>query len=384
MKHRSVWVVVVASMMLLSTSQADLAYAGLKSMTSNAIAQGISSGSWAAVAGADQNVTSADRAGSGYPMVLSSTGSTSVCTVIHLAIYKTRTSSAFIGTLKKEVNVDSVDPKITVGMPVSGPGVVAGNTVEAIDPILKLITLTIGGNTTNNNQDLLIGNPSGFDSTTSSFSATTTPFPVNPEGPTWNNSSTGTADVVRIQDINKFNNLKVGMLVQELVNGEIGSRIANSGTNKIKEKIMDGTQRIVLTNGGNSTLKYGELLFNNFCPGSGSSSSSGFFTLKNTGDFAINSMSITQTGTAVSAGNTLTWSTCSGTWTESTGACSTTPVTVLTTTSSSGAQQLILALSPGQSVRIKAHQTPASGSTTLNISVSVATSDLAPATASNA
>jgi len=385
MKARSVWLVVVASMLLLATSQADFAFAALRSFSTNSTSQSISTGNWAVVAGADQNVTSADRAGSAYSTTFSSISSKPACTVVHWALYKSKTSSSFIGTLKKQVNVDYIDPNVMVGMPVSGSGIVAGNTIEAIDPILKTLTLTIGGNT-GNNQDLTIGIPSGFDSSSSAFNATTSPYPVSPEGATWNNSSSGTADTVKIQDLDKFNKLKVGMLVQELVNGAIGTRIANSGTNVIKEKLTDGSKRIVLTNGGNSTLRYGELLFNNFCPGTSSGSNTGraFFTIKNTGDLLVNSMSVTQTGTALSGGNSVTWSICGGLWNESTGACSASITSLLTTTSISGNQLLSLSLAPGDYVRVRAESSPAGGTATLNISISVSTSDLRAATSTTA
>jgi hypothetical protein len=123
------------------------------------------------------------------------------------------------------------------------------------------------------------------------------------------------------------------------------------------------------------------LLFNNFCSSSisssGSGSGSGFLYLKNTGDFTLVSMRITQSGTVLSGGNTVTWSTCGGVWTGT--VCSISPATILTTTSSSGAQQLSLSLAPGGYVKVRAVSSPSGGLGTLSVSVSVSTSDLASA-----
>jgi hypothetical protein len=380
MKRRSVWVVAVASMMLLATSQTDHAFAALNSLTRNSTPQGISSASWAAVAGVDQNVTSADRAGSAYSVPWTSTSSPAPCTVIHWALYESTTAERFQYSGTK-VFVYYLDPNVMIGMPVSGPGIVANNTLEKIDRSDGTIylTMTLGGNTTNKGGKLTFGVPSGFDNSSSAFNATTSPYPVSPEGPTWNSSSLDVNNVVRIQDSSKFAKLNVGMMVQEYIDGAIGSRISNSGVNRIAEKLTDN--RIRLTYGGNSTLRYGELLFNNFCSSSisssGSGSGSGFLYLKNTGDFTLVSMRITQSGTVLSGGNTVTWSTCGGVWTGT--VCSISPATILTTTSSSGAQQLSLSLAPGGYVKVRAVSSPSGGLGTLSVSVSVSTSDLASA-----
>ncbi|MBF8251813.1 MAG: hypothetical protein HW379_155 [Actinobacteria bacterium] len=350
MKRRSVWVVVVTSMMLLTTSQADLAYAGLKSITRNVTPQGISSGTWGAVAGVDQTVTSADRAGSAYAMNLSST-----CTS-GSDITKTTSGSWTSGTI---ITLNDVIG-LQVGYLVTGVGIANSYPVgtDPLSSVQRIKTLLSG-----NRIELTNG-------TSTSASGSTLTFTVAKRLNKVRDSVTGGVnDRKEIETVESVSDLVVGMVLR-------GANIFNSGTNTIVA--LTASNRFDTATGPNTDSN--QIIA--FTSPSGCTSSS-FFTLKNTGDLAINSMSITQTGTALSAGNTLTWSTCSGTWTESTGACSTTAVTVLTTTSSSGAQQLTLALTPGQSVRIKTHLTPASGSTTLNISVSVSTSDLSPATTSN-
>ena len=351
MKRRSVWVVVVTSMMLLSISQTDLAYAALQSSSENLTPQGISSGTWAAVAGVDQNVTSADRAGSAYAMSLSS-----VCTSGSDITKTTSGSWATSGTI---ITLNDLTG-LQVGYIVTGAGI-ANSYVLGTDPassVQRIKTLLSG-----NRIELTSG-------INTSVSGTVLTFTVAKQlNKVFDSVAGGTNDRKLIETVETVTDLVVGMVLR-------GTNIINTGTNTIVS--FSTSNRFVTATGPNTNSN--QIIAFSTAPVCKSSS---FFTLKNTGDLAINSMSITQTGTALSTGKTLTWSTCSGTWTESTGACSTTPVTVLTTTSSSGAQQLTLALSPGQSVRIQTILTPASGSTTLNISVSVSTTDLAPATTSN-
>lgn len=351
MKRRSVWVVVVTSMMLLSTSQADLAYAALKSTSKNSTPQAISTGTWGAVAGVDQNVTSADRAGSAYAMNLSS-----VC-ASGSDITKTTsgswTSSGTIVTLNDVTGLQ-------VGYLVTGTGI-ANSYVLGTSPassVQRIKTLLSG-----NRIELVNG-------TSTSASGTQLTFTVGKQlNRVFDSVSGGSNDKKGIETIETVSDLAVGMILR-------GSSLSNSGTNTIVS--FSTTTRFITATGPNTDAN--QIIA--FTSPSVCTSSS-YFTLKNTGDFAINSMSITQTGTAVSAGNTLTWSTCSGTWSESTGGCSGTISSILTTTSVSGAQQLSVALSPGQSARIQTALTPASGSTTLNISVSVSTTDLVVATTSN-
>ena len=351
MKRRSVWVVVVTSMMLLVTTQADLAYAGLKSITRNATAQGISSGTWGAVAGIDQNVTSADRAGSAYAMSLSS-----VCTSGSDITKTTSGSWATSGTI---ITLNDLTG-LQVGYLVTGVGI-ANSYVLGTDPassVQRIKTLLSG-----NRIELTSG-------INTSVSGTVLTFTVAKQlNKVFDSVAGGTNDRKLIETFETVTDLVVGMVLR-------GTNIINTGTNTIAS--FTTSNRFITAAGPNTDSN--QIIAFSIAPVCTSSS---FFTLKNTGDLAINSMSITQTGTALSTGNTITWSTCSGTWTESTGACSTAPVTVLTTTSSSGAQQLALPLSPGQSVRIQTILTPASGSTTLNISVSVSTTDLVAATTSN-
>jgi uncharacterized protein (DUF2237 family) len=170
-----------------------------------------------------------------------------------------------------------------------------------------------------------------------------------------------------------ISDLEVGMTIT-------GSNIANSGNNSIIS-IPTSPSRTFITATGTNTDSNQYLAFT---PVQVCSSASSYFTLKNTGEITINSMSITQSGTALSGGDTITWSTCAGTWNEAAGTCSVAPNSILTTTSTSGEQQLSLTLAPGASVRVQAESTPAGASATLNISVSVSTTDLRTATSTNA
>ncbi len=355
MKRRSVWVVVVTSMMLLTTSQTDLAYAALKSASSNVTPQAISTGVWGAVAGVDQNVTAADRAGSAYAMNLSP-----VCTA---GSALTRTTTGSVTGSNRTITLTTAVTGLQVGYLVTGTG------------IANSYTLNSTPSSTSRRIDSFPDGPDGFrirfsSGTSTSASGTVLTFTIAKQmNVIFDSVSGGSNDGKGIETIQDITDLAVGMILR-------GSNINGSGTNTITSIT---TSRRFITATGPNTDSNQIIAFSSVSV----CTSTSFFTLKNTGDFAINSMSISQTGTAVSAGNTLTWSTCSGTWTESTGACSGTISSILTTTSSSGEQQLSLALTSGQSVRVKTHLTPASGSTTLNISVSVSTTDLASATTSN-
>ena len=178
--------------------------------------------------------------------------------------------------------------------------------------------------------------------------------------------------IIQVRD-SDITDLTVGMTIT-------GQNIASPGTNTILSFPSGSSNRFVTALGPNTDN--GQRLA--FTPEQVCSSTGSYFTLKNTGDITINSMSINQTGTALSGGDTITWSTCGGTWNESSGTCTGAPTSILTTTSSSGAQQLALTLVPGAWARVQAVSTPAGASATLNISVSVSTSDLRAATSSNA
>ena len=178
--------------------------------------------------------------------------------------------------------------------------------------------------------------------------------------------------IIQVRD-SDITDLTVGMTIT-------GQNIASPGTNTILSFPSGSSNRFVTALGPNTDN--GQRLA--FTPEQVCSSTGSYFTLKNTGDITINSMSINQTGTALSGGDTITWSTCGGTWNESSGTCSGAPTSILTTTSSSGAQQLALTLAPGAWVRVQTVSTSASASATLNISVSVSTSDLRAATNTNA
>ena len=356
MRIKSNWVVAVASMMLLATSQTDHAFAALNSLTRNSAPQGISTASWAAVAGVDQNVTSADRAGSAYPMTL-----TSLCTP---AAAITRTTTGSVTGSGRTITLTTAVTGLQVGYLVTGTGIANSYSL----------------NTNPSSNSRRIGSfpdgPNGFriqftSGTSSSASGTILTFTIAKQlVSVFDSVSGGSNDAKGVVFTGSATDLVVGMTVR-------GSNIASSGTNTIAS--LPSADRFVTSIGPNSDSNQ-IIAFGN----ASTCTYFSFFTLKNTGDITINSMSITQTGTALSGGNTITWSTCAGTWNEAAGTCSVAPTSILTTTSSSGAQQLTLTLAPGASVRVEAESTPAGASATLNISVSVSTTDLRTATNTNA
>jgi hypothetical protein len=356
MKRRSVWVVLVASLLVLTTTQTDLSYAGIKALATQSTSQLITSGSWAAVAGVDQNVTSADRAGSAYPATL-----TSICSSTSTL---TRTTTGSVTGSGKIITLTTAVTGLQIGYLVTGTGI-ANTYPLGTAPLSSAQTI----------QSFPDG-ASGFriqlsNGTSTSASGTTITFTIAKQlNRIFDAVSGGTNDQKGIETKETTSDLVVGMTVR-------GNNIANSGTNTITA-ITTSIRFIVASgpnNDNNQTLAFSNAPTCTYFT---------FFTIKNTGDITINSMSITQSGTALSGGNTITWSTCNGTWTEAAGTCSVTPTSILTTTSSSGAQQLTLALTPGASVRVQAVSTPAGASATLNISVSVSTSDLRTATATSA
>lgn len=345
-------------MMLLATTQTDLAFAGIIASASQANAQSISSGSWAAVAGVDQNVTSADRAGNAYSATL-----TSICSSSSTL---TRTTTGAVTGSGRIITLTTAVTGLEVGYLVTGTGI-ANTYPLGTDPLSSSSVQRI--------QNFPDG-ASGFriqlaNGTSTSVSGTTLTFTIGKQlNRVFDSVSGGTNDRKGIETIETTSDLVVGMTVR-------GSNLSNSGTNTITA--ITTSIRFITASGPNTDNN--QILAFSSAP---TCTYSSFFTLKNTGDVSINSMSITQIGTALSGGNTITWSTCGGTWTEAAGTCSVTPTSILTTTSSSGAQQLILTLAPGSWVRVEAESTPAGASATLNISVSVSTTDLRAATNTNA
>jgi len=356
MKRRSVWGVLVASMMLLATTQTDLAFAGIIASATHSNAQSISSGSWAAVAGVDQNVTSADRAGNAYSATLSS-----ICSSTSTL---TRTTTGSVTGSGKIITLTTAVTGLKIGYLVTGTGI--ANTyplsTDPLSSVQRIASFPDGAN--------------GFriqlaNGTSTSASGTTLTFTIGKQlNRVFDSVSGGTNDGKGIETIETTSDLVVGMTVR-------GNNLTNSGTNTITA--ITTSIRFIVASG--PTTDNNQILAFSNAP---TCTYSTFFTLKNTGDLSINSMSITQTGTALSGGNTITWYTCGGTWTEAAGTCSVTPTSILTTTSSSGAQQLTLSLAPGASLRIEAESTPAGASATLAISVSVSTSDVRAARNSNA
>ena len=356
MKRRSVWVVAVASMMLLAISQTDLAFAGVNARAIQSTPHSITSASWAAVAGVDQNVTSADRAGSGYAMTMTSQCSSSSTL--------TRTTTGSVTGSGKIITLTTAVTGLQIGYLVTGTGIAN--------------SYSLGTNPANNSQRIL-SFPDGANGfrielrygTSTSASGTSLTFTIAKElNSLFDAVAGGTNDRKGVQIQETTSDLVVGMTVR-------GNNIVNSGTNTIAS--ITTSNRFITTSGPNTDNN--QIMAFDYAP---TCTYSSFFTLKNTGDISINSMSITQSGTALSGGNTITWTTCGGTWTEAAGTCSIAPTSILTTTSSSGAQQLTLTLAPGAWVRVQAASTPAGASATLNISVSVSTSDLRAATNTNA
>lgn len=343
-------------MMLLATTQTDLAIAGIISRATHSNAQSISSGSWAAVAGVDQNVTSADRAGNAYSVTL-----TSICSSSSTL---TRTTTGSVTGSGKIITLTTAVTGLEVGYLVTGTGI--ANTyplgTDPLSSVQRIISFPDGA--------------SGFriqlaNGTSTSGSGTTLTFTIGKQlNKVFDSVPGGTNDKKGIETVETTSDLVVGMTVR-------GSNLSNSGTNTITA--ITTSIRFITASGPNTDNN--QILAFSSAP---TCIYSSFFTLKNTGDVSINSMSITQSGTALSGGNTITWSTCGGTWTEAAGTCSVAPTSILTTTASSGAQQLTLSLAPGSWVRVEAESSPAGALATLNISVSVTSSDLRAATNSNA
>ena len=101
-----------------------------------------------------------------------------------------------------------------------------------------------------------------------------------------------------------------------------------------------------------------------------------FFSVNNTGTSTLNTVGIVQTVTS-NATNNVAIQTCSGTWTETTGACSATITTIMTTTGTTGTQYVAGAAisvpsgtvpAPGTK-RIRALSTQGGITTTINIVV---------------
>jgi hypothetical protein len=356
MKRRSVWVVAGASMMLLATTQADLAFAGVNARAVQSTPHSISSASWAAVAGIDQNVTSADRAGSAYSVTL-----TSICSSTSTL---TRTTTGSVTGSGKIITLTTAVTGLQVGYLVTGTGI-ASTYPLGTDPLSSAQTIQSFPDGTNGFRIQL------SNGTSTSASGTILTFTIGKQlNRVFDSVSGGANDRKGIETIETTSDLVVGMTVR-------GNNFTNSGTNTITA--ITTSIRFIVASG--PTTDNNQILAFSNAP---TCTYSSFFTLKNTGDISINSMSITQSGTALSGGNTITWSTCGGTWTEAAGTCSVTPTSILTTTSTSGAQQLTLTLAPGAWVRVEAESTPAGASATLNISVSVSTSDLRARTDTNA
>ena len=353
MKVRSVWVAIVASVMLAVSTQTDLAFASLVSVTSNANSQSISTSSWSAVAGVDSNVTNVDRAGNAYSMTL-----TSGCSVAP-EITRIRTGSWTSGTI---ITLTTPVAGLQVGYLVTGSGITNSYSIGTTP---TSSTQRIKSFPSANQIELNSGTNTGTGTLTFTISKRVSSVSDYASGAPSNDGR-----VIKVSN-SDISDLTTGMIIR-------GQNIASSGTNSIL--LFPGATQTFVTSAGTNTDSNQYLAFT---PAQVCSSAGSYFTVKNTGDIAINSMSIAQSGTSLSGGNTITWSTCSGVSDEAAGTCSITPTTILTTTSSSGTQQLITSLAPNAWIRVRAVSTPAGAGLTLAVNVSVATSDLRAATTSN-
>ena len=346
MKLRSVWVVVVASTMLAMSTQTDLAFASLFSVVSNSSPQSISSGSWSAVAGVDSNVTNADRAGNTYSMTLTSSCSTAS------AITRVSTGSWASGTI---ITLTTPWTGLQKGYLVTGSGIFNSYSIGSPP-----------SSSTARIKNLLPGNKIELDSGGNTGTGTLT-FTISKEVDNVSDFASGGSSndgrIIKVKD-SDITDLTVGMTIT--------GDIASSGTNTIISIPASPTRTFITATGTNTDNNQ----YLAFTPAQVCTSTSSYFTVKNTGDIAINSMSITQSGTSLSSGNTTTWTTCSGLSDEAAETCSVAPTTILTATSASGAQQLNVPLAPNAWIRVRAVSSAAGAGLTLSVSVSVATSDL--------
>ena len=370
MKRRSVWIVLVASLLLLTTTQTDLAFASLKASTNNSASLNISTISWGAFAGVNAN---AALTGNAYGPITPVSAAVSYCPGVPL-YYITTDGGGWDG-LGQKVKFQSSNwsNSIAVAMTItlnSGLNPLV-STITAVNYSTREITFSTTGNnpligsTADNYLTYVVGDASVSCCVTTDYYLTT-------DGNGWSNSSR------RVGLQTATTALAVGMTVT-------GTGIVSSGTNTISA-IDNGNQQVTLTLGPNTSANYTTLKFSTPCPGGGVTSSSldAYFTIQNSGNTPIQTLSITQTVT-VTASNSIKLQTCnvagtgttSAAWNENTGTCAGTINTIMTTTNTNSPQTVSaysIPISVGGDVRIRAVSTQA-GKTT-RISVSASTTDV--------
>ncbi len=331
MKLRSVWVVMVASTMLAISTQTDLAFAALSSITSNSSPQSISSGSWIVFAGANSSSPSTGLPFANTPWAQSCAAASQIS--------KTVNAGAWTNTGRSIVLNDVTN--LTVGMAVTGTGISGSGTnrITTISVANKRITLTSGVSTSALN-------------TTLYFDAAAT---VNGG---W---STSTTKISVSLDITT--GIGVGMTVT-------GTGIINSGTNTVAA-INTGSRTITLTTGGNTSVSNTVLVFKNapIC----TNTFSEMFNVNNTGTIDVAKVSFTLSSGSVSLQK------CSVAWTEISGAGSCVGGTATSITANGISQTF--AVPAGGTIRLRAVSSVANAATT--ISVAVSTADLRPAVNTN-
>ncbi len=364
----------VASLLLLTTTQTDLAFATLKAATNNSSSLNISTAAWGAFAGVNAN---AALTGNAYGPITPLSASVSFCPGVPL--YYITTDGGGWDDLGRSVKFQSANwsNSIAVGMTItlnSGVNPVV-STIIAVNSGNRQITFSTTGNnpvvgsTADNYLTYVVGDASVSCCVTTDYYLTT-------DGNGWSSSSTK----VGLQTATTA--LAVGMTVT-------GVGIVSSGTNTITA-VDNARQQVTLRLGPNTSANFTTLKFSTACPGAGVTSSAldGFFTIENSGSIAIQTLAITQTVT-VTTTNSIKLQTCnvggagtaSAAWNENAGTCAGTINTIMTTTSANSPQTVSgysMPLSIGGDVRVRALSTQANKTTT--ISVSVATTNTRAAT----
>ena len=376
MKHRSVWFVVVS--VLLLASQADLAFATFASKSNNVVPHSISTATWGAFAGANVNAT---VTGNPYGPITPTAAVVTYCPGVPM-YYITTDGGGWDPTGQKvKFQASNWSNSILIGNTItlnSGINPLV-STILAINYLTREITFSTTGNnpligsTADNYQTYVVGDSSVSCCLTTDFYLTT-------DGSGWSSSSK------RVKLQTATTSLYAGMTVS-------GTGITSSGTNTVA--LVDNVNsQVTLTLGPNTSPSYTTLKFSTPCPGGGTTSSSldAYFTVQNSGNVDIQTLSITQTVTVTSS-NSIKLQTCniggagtaSAAWNENTGTCAGTINTIMTTTSSNSPQTVSgysMPLIVGADVRIRALSTQALKTSV--ISITILNSNIRTATNTNA
>ena len=333
MKVRSVWVAIVASVMLAVSTQTDLAFASLLSVTSNSSPQSISTGSWTVFAGSGPNSTAT---GSDYgpitPWTQSCSGGGSITKTINDNSWSNGNRTITL----------SDTSGLAIEMSVTGSGINVGGTPNRITGISgNAITLNNGSNSSANGTVL-----------TFTIQAMVTDS-------NWTPTGTGSSNKTKVR-VDSILLITSGMTVT-------GTGIVNSGTNTVASTSSSGGSKYVtLTTGGNSSAANTILTFNSapVC----TNTYSEMFSVNNTGTIDVAKVAFT-----LSSGS-ITLQKCSVSWTEIAGVGNCVGGTPSTVTANGISQTL--SVTAGGTVRLRAVSSAANASTT--ISVAVSTADLRP------